>query len=99
MASPIPPTPCLHDRGHADPECHAANGLAGQGDGVLAVVSGQSAAETAHRQRRRFTPCIHQRRDDDGEQKLKQQESEAAGLRNQPFGDVVGIGHELGEQT
>ena len=50
MASPMPAQPGLNHSGHADAQRHAADGLSGQSDGVLAVDARQAAPETVHRQ-------------------------------------------------
>ena len=56
IARPMPPRPACTTAVTPTPERHAADGLSGQRDRVVAVDAGQAPAEAVHRHARRASP-------------------------------------------
>jgi hypothetical protein len=88
----------LCDSRHHHAESHAADRLAGQQDRLLAALAGKSVSETLRSSGGAFTAGIHDRRDDNGEQKLHKDDPQAPQGRNEPGRRIAGIGRRFRDQ-
>ena len=88
----------LDERGHDDAERHAADRVPGEHDGILAAVAREPAAEAAQDGRRPFAIGIENGRHDHCHEEMQDHAADAAGLRDEPLGDVEGIGRGLPPQ-